>query len=235
MPVVSPSARYLAVMPAAGTGSRVGATLPKQYLDIGGQTMIARTARTLVDTPWVEALAVIVAPQDQRAAGALGRMPRCGLFATGGATRRDTVLAGLVALRERYAAADNDWVLVHDAARPGLDRASLDRLRTELEDDSCGGLLALPVSDTVKTSSPGAPPRVSGTLAREALWLAQTPQMFRYSILRDALERFPDVTDEAAAVEQAGFPVRLVAGSRVNFKVTTADDLDAMRRLVAGR
>jgi 2-C-methyl-D-erythritol 4-phosphate cytidylyltransferase len=222
-------------MPAAGTGSRVGATLPKQYLDIGGQTMVARTARILVDTPWIEALAVIVAPQDQRAASALARMPRCSLFATGGATRRDTVLAGLVALRERHAAADDDWVLVHDAARPGLDRGSLERLRAELAGDPCGGLLALPVSDTVKISSSGMPVQVSSTLARDGLWLAQTPQMFRYSILRDALERFPDVTDEAAAIERAGLPVRLVAGSRVNFKVTTADDLDAMRRLVADR
>jgi 2-C-methyl-D-erythritol 4-phosphate cytidylyltransferase len=189
---------------------------------------------------------VVVAADDARAAAVLAGLPRTAVLAEGGATRRDTVLAGLRWLARAQGAAQGDWVLVHDAARPGLDRPSLERLRESLADDPVGGLLALPVSDTVKRSAPQDPARsvqagqagapaawVAQTVPREDLWLAQTPQMFRFGSLLGALERFPDVTDESAAIERAGLAPKLVPGARTNFKVTTVEDLDLMRRLLA--
>lgn len=225
--------RCLAVMPAGGTGSRLGAEVPKQYLDLRGEPMIARAARGLLAAPWIERLVVVVAPGDRRAEAALAGLPRTTLLREGGPTRRDTVLAGLRCLQREHAAGPLDWALVHDAARPGLDLATLDGLRDALAGDPVGGLLALPVSDTVKRADSADAPRVAGTLQREGLWLAQTPQMFRLGSLLEALARFPEVTDEAAAIERAGLAPRLVAGSRANFKVTTADDLELMRRLLA--
>ena len=227
--------RCLAVMPAGGTGSRLGAALPKQYLDLAGEPMIARAARALLAAPWIERLVVVVAADDARAAGVLAGLPRTVVLAEGGATRRDTVLAGLRWLAREQGVAPGDWVLVHDAARPGLDRASLERLRESLYRDPVGGLLALPVSDTVKRgeTAGGPTPGVTRTVPREGLWLAQTPQMFRLGRLLDALERSADVTDESAAMEHAGLVPKLVAGARANFKVTTGEDLELMRRLFA--
>lgn len=228
--------RHFAVMPAGGAGSRLGAAIPKQYLDLHGEPMIVHAARALLAAPWIERLVVVVAPGDRRAKLVLAGLPRTMVLAEGGATRRDTVLAGLRWLaRETGAGAesagvDDDWVLVHDAARPAIERAALDRLRETLADDPVGGLLAMPVSDTVKRAT--AAGSVAETVQREGLWLAQTPQMFRFGLLIDALARFGDVTDEAAAIELSGAAPRLVAGDRMNFKVTTADDLELMRRLM---
>lgn len=231
-------------MPAAGTGSRVGAAMPKQYLDLAGRPMLARTAEALTAAPWIERVIVVVAPDDSRAAESVAALSRVTVLAEGGATRRDSVLAGLRALVSLEGAQPGDWVLVHDAARPGIDRESLERLRSVLGDHEIGGLLALPVSDTVKCSrrapagdqdrvplTTTGPARVARTLPREGLWLAQTPQMFRVGVLLEALERFADVTDEAAAIERMGLAPCLVEGTRENFKVTTSGDLDAMRRL----
>jgi len=171
---------------------------------------------------------VVVAPGDQRASAVLqawqgDRQARLQIVPRGGQTRRDTVMAGLDVLR---GVADDDWALVHDAARPGLSLDSLNTLRAELSDDPVGGLLALPVADTVKRSGPDE--RVRATVPREGLWLAQTPQMFRYRLLLQALRTSAQVTDEAAAIEAAGFAPRLIAGERSNFKVTTREDLIAM-------
>lgn len=236
------SPRHFVVMPAGGTGARVGANLPKQYLDLAGRPMIVRSAEALLAMPWIERIIAVVAPDDDRGGPALTDLPRVSVLREGGPTRRDTVLAGLDALGSAFGARPRDWVLVHDAARPGLDAGSLERLRASLVDDDVGGLLALPVSDTVKRAGAGAEmlaggaavadgPRVGETVAREGLWLAQTPQMFRFGLLREALRRFADVTDEAAAIERLGLEPRLVEGSRENFKVTTPADLSAMRRL----
>lgn len=150
-----------------------------------------------------------------------------------GAARRDSVLAGLRALAAT-GARDDDWVLVHDAARPGLAPQLLERLRDRLGESAVGGLLALPVSDTVKrTADDGR--SVAATVERERLWLAQTPQMFRLGLLLDALSAHAGVTDEAAAVERAGHAPLLVEGARANFKVTTAEDLELMRALLERR
>jgi len=236
--------RHFAVMPAGGAGSRLGAAVPKQYLDLHGEPMIACAARALLAAPWIERLVVVVAPGDRRAGPALAGLPRTTVLAEGGETRRDTVLAGLRWLATEIGAGAGgaggastggagiaeDWVLVHDAARPALGRAVLERLRETLADDPVGGLLAMPVSDTVKRAT--AAGSVAETVPREGLWLAQTPQMFRFGLLLEALARFGDVTDEAAAIELSGGAPRLVAGDRMNFKVTTADDLELMRRLM---
>ena len=226
--------RCLAVMPAGGTGSRLGAALPKQYLELAGEPMIARAARALLAAPWIERLVVVVAADDARAAGALAGLPRTTVLGEGGATRRDTVLAGLRWLARAQEATPDDWVLVHDAARPGLALQLLERLRDRLGESAVGGLLALPVSDTVKRATDDDR-SVAATVERERLWLAQTPQMFRLGLLLDALAVYPGVTDEAAAIECAGHAPLLVEGARANFKVTTAEDLELMRALLERR
>lgn len=226
-PVSDPASRYFAVIPAAGAGTRLGAALPKQYLTLAGRPMIRWSVDAMLAAPWIERVLVVVAPDDRRAAPLLGALRGVEVLATGGATRRDSVLAGLGALAASGARRD-DWVLVHDAARPALDAALLERLRAGLADSAVGGLLAVPVSDTVKRS--GADHRtVLATVERDRLWLAQTPQAFRLGLLADALAACPDATDEAAALERAGHAPLLVEGSRANFKVTTADDLELMR------
>ena len=184
---------------------------------------------------WIDRVLVVVAPGDAHAAPACSALAarsggRLRIAEVGGATRRDSVLAGLETLAAAGAAA-HDWVLVHDAARPGLGAAALERLRASLSAHPVGGLLALPVADTVKRADERG--EVAGTVAREGLWLAQTPQMFRLGVLREALARHPEVTDEAGAIEAEGLPALLVEGERRNFKVTTADDLALMAALLA--
>jgi 2-C-methyl-D-erythritol 4-phosphate cytidylyltransferase len=227
--------RCFAVVPAAGVGARLGAAVPKQYLEIGGECVLSRTLRPLLDARWIERVVVVVAPGDARAQAACALLgPAAGsrlrIAPVGGATRRDSVLAGLELLVGEGAAAERDWALVHDAARPGLRAAALERLRERAGAHPVGGLLALPVADTVKRAGAGG--EVAATVPRDALWLAQTPQMFRVGALRAALARHPEVTDEAAAMEAEGHAVLLVEGDRRNFKVTTADDLDMMRALL---
>ncbi len=224
--------RHFALVPAAGAGLRVGAALPKQYLPLGARTMLEWSVDALCTAPWIERVLVVVAPGDRRAATLLGARPRVEVLEQGGATRRDTVLAGLRALAD--AGAPVDWVLVHDAARPGLSPTLLERLREALADSPVGGLLAQRVGDTVKQTA-GDRNAVFATLDRDRLWTAQTPQMFRLGLLLDALAAHPEVTDEAAAVERAGHAPRLVEGARGNFKVTTADDVETMRVLLAAR
>jgi len=232
--------RYWAVLPAGGAGTRIGAPIPKQYLEISGKSMLERSVSALLAANWIERVVVVVAPQDSSAGSLLDGQPRTEVVPQGGATRRDSVLAGLRHLSGMEKADPADWVLVHDAARPGLSLSSLERLRAALTAHiDGGGLLAVPVADTVKRAAAAQStrhaqqtPQVQATIERQGLWLAQTPQMFRLGPLAEALERFPHVTDEASAMEAAGHPVRLVEGDRINFKVTTTDDLELMRRLL---
>ncbi|MCO5101567.1 MAG: 2-C-methyl-D-erythritol 4-phosphate cytidylyltransferase [Burkholderiaceae bacterium] len=226
------SPRHVALIPAAGTGTRVGATLPKQYLLLGPRTMLEWSVDALCAMPWIERIVVVVAPDDQRAAALLAARPRVEVLAHGGTTRRDTVLAGLHALTGRHEA--GDWVLVHDAARPAVDEAALERLRDAVASSSIGGLLALPVGDTVKRIA-GDSHSVAATLDRTSLWAAQTPQMFRLGLLLGALAAHADVTDEASAIERAGYAPLLVEGTRANFKVTSAEDVALMRLVLAAR
>ncbi|MFN7644581.1 MAG: 2-C-methyl-D-erythritol 2,4-cyclodiphosphate synthase [Burkholderiales bacterium] len=223
--------RHFAVVPAAGTGTRLAADRPKQYLDLNGATMLERTVEALLACSWLEAVLVVVAPDDAVAAALPGLQgPRCSVVPVGGDTRRASVLGGLAALADARGATDSDWVWVHDAARPGVEPESLARLRDAVREDRVGGLLAQPVADTVKRGGAG---RAVTTVEREGLWLAQTPQVFPLGTLRHALERHHRVTDEASAIEATGRTPLLVAGSRRNFKVTTMDDLHAMRDALA--
>ena len=221
--------RFHAIVPAAGVGLRLGASLPKQYLRIGARTLIEWVVDNLLDAAWIEQVVVVVAPGDDRALSLLGTRARLVISPCGGASRRDSVLNGLRLLSD---AAPKDWVLVHDAARPGLDPVQLQRLRDGLDGEAVGALLALPIADTVKRADDGDKGRSASTVARGHMWLAQTPQAFRLELLLAALERYPDVTDEACAIEMSGQRPKLIVGSRQNFKVTTLDDLEMMRCLL---
>ena len=214
---------YVALIPAAGAGARMGAAAPKQYLPLAGRPMLYHSIKCMAVPP-VETVFVVLAPDDTTFAefdwGEFGG--RLEPLYCGGATRRDSVHNGLIAAMSAVDA--DDWVLVHDAARPCLPRADLARLIDTLKDDEVGGLLALPAADTVKRATSDA--RVTATEDRSQLWLAQTPQMFRAGLLAQALHTaHGEVTDEASAVEQMGLKPRLVAGSRLNLKVTYPEDV----------
>jgi 2-C-methyl-D-erythritol 4-phosphate cytidylyltransferase len=222
--------KFYALLPAAGTGSRMaGGALndnaaPKQYLPLNGIPLIAHALSVLAREPRIAKLFVAISPDDAwwdnyEWRGWEGRLQvlRCG-----GATRADTVLNGLRAMAE-WCAAD-DWVLVHDAARPCLPQESLTLLLDEVADDPVGGLLAVPVADTLKRAD--AESRSEATVPRAGLWQAQTPQMFRHGTLSDALRAAgPDTTDEASAIERLGLRPKLVECDSRNLKVTYPQDL----------
>lgn len=211
-----------ALIPAAGSGTRLPAGAPKQYLPLAGKPMLWHAVRA-VCVPRVESVFVVLAPEDKTFAehdwSAFGE--RLQPLYCGGETRRDSVYNGLVAAMNDIQA--DDWLLVHDAARPCLPETDLDKLLREIEGDEVGGILALPIADTVKRVSQE---KILATEDRSQLWLAQTPQMFRAGLLLQALSRAKGApTDEAAAVEQLGLKPRVVSGSRENLKVTWPDDV----------
>ena len=212
--------RFIALIPAAGAGQRAGSSVPKQYAPINGQPMLLHTIAAFTACATIEAVHVILSPQDNwpETFGGSGFQPKVQFHRAGGPTRAQSVLNGLKAIEVDRA----DWILVHDAARPCITPTMIDTLIEALRDDAVGGLLALPVPDSVKRADTEG--RASETISREGLWLAQTPQMFRYGVLRDALERFPDVTDEAGAIERAGLRPKLVRGDARNIKVTYPAD-----------
>jgi 2-C-methyl-D-erythritol 4-phosphate cytidylyltransferase len=236
--VPSHQARNFALIPAAGIGARVGGNIPKQYLPLAGKPMLQYALDTFAAGAAIAHTFLVVSADDGYIDDFLATQPQLAgkltVLRCGGATRQDSVLNGLQAVSAQLAA--DDWVLVHDAARPGLTAELLDRLIRELHDDDVGGLLALPVVDTLKRSG-GAPEqqeprgRVQATVPRDALWAAQTPQMFRYGLLTRALEqahaqnRVGDITDDASAIEMLGLQPKLVEGSPRNFKVTLAHDV----------
>jgi 2-C-methyl-D-erythritol 4-phosphate cytidylyltransferase len=216
--------RYWVVVPAAGTGTRVGAALPKQYLELQGRPLIAHALARVAGHPRVAGTVVVLAPGDPWWDTVdLGALPRPRRVA-GGAERCHSVLNGLEALGE---AVDEDWVLVHDAARPCVRRQDVDRLVEALAGHPVGGLLGLPVRDTMKRADGRG--QVTETVSREGLWHALTPQMFRLGLLRGALRAALAggrlVTDEAQAVELAGHRAQLVEGHPDNVKVTRPEDL----------
>jgi len=225
--------RYFALLPAAGVGARMGAESPKQYLAVGGKPMIRHAVEAFRASDLIAHTFVVVSENDGYAdevlpAGEEGvTVLRCG-----GATRMDSVLNGLRALRDEAGdpVRDGDMILVHDAARPGLTPALIAKLIEGVGENPAGGLLALPVVDTVKRSAPGAEgASVSvATVPRNGLWLAQTPQMFSYALLLRALGSAPDanaITDDASAVEALGYSPVLVEGHPRNLKVTLPADI----------
>lgn len=228
------SARCFALVPCAGVGARAGLGAPKQYATIGGRALVAHTLAALARVPRLQATLVVLAPGDTQFAAQAGETDaeRLWVVHCGGATRAASVANGLAELQRRGAAED-DWVLVHDAARCLLQPAWVDRLIDACCGDSVGGLLALPLSDTLKQAEAG---RVQGTLPRTDKWAAQTPQMFRLGLLRQALQLAgADVTDEASALEALGHRPLLVPGELENFKITWPQDLALAARLLSTR
>lgn len=227
--------RYFALLPAAGVGARMGAAHPKQYLLIHARPMIWHAIRAFELHPAIHRTYVVISAQDgwwdSFDWSAFGKLVvlRCG-----GETRAESVLNGLRACASEAEGGvlDDDWMLVHDAARPCLTQALLDKLLAELEADPVGGILAAPVSDTLKRQSADA--RIAATVPRAGLWGAQTPQMFRHGLLKQALEKVgAEVTDEASAIEALGLAPKLVESDLTNLKVTYPRDLDVATWLLA--
>jgi 2-C-methyl-D-erythritol 4-phosphate cytidylyltransferase len=227
--------RFWVIVPAAGSARRMGAAVPKQYLSLAGRTVIERSLAPFLERPQIAAVVVVLAEQDEhwQQTNLAGHAKI--MTTTGGAERMDSVLAGLTAL-QAHAAAD-DWVLVHDAARPCLQGDDVDRLMDELRDDAVGGLLAAPVVDTLKRADDVG--RIAQTVPRERLWRALTPQMFRRDVLLRALQSAvasgTAVTDEAQAVEALGLRPRLIAGDADNIKITLPEDVDRAARILRSR
>jgi 2-C-methyl-D-erythritol 4-phosphate cytidylyltransferase len=213
---------------------RFGADVPKQYTPLAGVPLLKRTIDALNDAIVLEAIFVVLAPQDHLYAECIGRVRGVEPLYCGGMNRAESVRNGLAAIAGRIAA--EDWVLVHDAVRPCVDVATLNRLLHELDAEPVGGLLAVPLADTLKRAESGAGLRAISTEGREGLWCAQTPQMFRYAILQHAFRRadLDKITDEAQAVEALGVKPRLVQGSPSNIKVTYAEDV-ALAEAILGQ
>ncbi len=227
--------RIFALVPAAGSGSRMGADIPKQYLQLAGMPLLHYALRSLCENASVEQTFVVLAPDDDNFARYDWRAfaGRLSTLYCGGKTRAASVFNGLLAARDAIDA--DDWVLVHDAVRPCLTGAALARLIAALRDEMTGGLLALPVVDTLKRAD--ANDYVLHTETREQMWQAQTPQMFRYRLLLEAL-RSPDsleVSDEASALERIGLRPKLVLGDSRNLKITYPQDLRLAELIMASQ
>jgi 2-C-methyl-D-erythritol 4-phosphate cytidylyltransferase len=215
------TASFHALVPAAGFGARMGHELPKQYLPLAGQPMIFHSLNTLCSCSEISTVFVVLAPDDTQFRSydwsCFGDKLQP-LFC-GGETRAESVANGLLVSELE----PDDWVLVHDAARPCLTQAHLAKLIAGLRDDAVGGILAVPVADTLKRAD--AEGRIAQTEERAGLWQAQTPQMFRAGLLALALQRCNRVTDEASAIEALGLRPKLVLSESSNFKVTYPQDL----------
>lgn len=215
-------AKFHVLIPAAGSGSRMGSDIPKQYLPLRGLPLVVHSLKLFTENPRIDSVNLVLSAEDaewQKLGIALHE--KVTVYRCGGETRAATVLNGL---EQMDGAAEDDWVLVHDAARPGLTHELLDRLLDDLQDDPVGGLLAIPLADTLKRAD--AMQRVARTEPRENLWQAQTPQMFRYALLKKALQAVGTApTDEAQAIEALGHKPKLVLGDLRNLKITYARDL----------
>ena len=234
------TARLIAVVPAAGGGSRFGGTAPKQYADLAGRPLLARTLERLAQAIAPAPIVVAIAPGDTCYDALIGSPPGVEALRCGGETRAQTVANAVAALGARCR--DDDWILVHDAARPCVPADAVLRLTAELARDAVGGLLAVPVADTLKRGDGAAPERVLRTEERAGLWQAQTPQMFRLGVLRRAfaLPGALAATDEAQAIEAlavtgACAPPRLVSGSAQNVKITYPADLALAAAILASQ
>ena len=213
------------VIPAAGVGARMGTSTPKQYLPLLGKTVIEHTLERLSSHPRIAGVVVVVAAGDTHGQSVSSASAKAPIVAEGGVERYHSVLNGLRKLAQ--IAQPYDWVLVHDAARPCIRHADIDRLITSLADHAVGGLLGVPVSDTVKRTDNAG--NIVETVNRHGLWRALTPQMFRLEVLTYALHyvvtQHLSVTDEAAAMELCGFAPCMIEGHSDNIKITHPQDL----------
>ncbi len=217
------SQKIWAVVPAAGVGKRMNADRPKQYLELAGKTVIEHTLSRLLQAEVFAAVAVAISEEDPYWSELSIANHEKIITAAGGKERADSVLSGLHAIRTQ--ATDDDWVLVHDAARPCITRADIHHLIESLINDEVGGILALPCADTLKNVQGK---NILGTVDRSVIWRALTPQMFRYGTLKTALEHAvgnPVITDEASALELQGLQPKIVEGRPDNIKITRPEDL----------
>lgn len=223
--------KVFALVLAAGQGTRIGDALPKQYLPVAGKPMMFHSIETFAAVARMERVYVVLSPLDRHwAAHDWSALPdKAEAAFCGGARRAESVLNTLKFLEARIA--KDDWVLVHDAARPCIEKELVEQFLDEIGDDPVGGLLAIPLADTLKRADEHQ--RVSETVPRTGLWRAQTPQMFRYDLLRRGLEKRPAATDESDAVEAIGYSApRLVQGESTNIKVTFAEDLEVAEMIL---
>ena len=214
-----------AIVPAAGSGRRMGGDIPKQYLPLAGKTVIEHTLERLLAVDGIAAILVALNPHDTHFASlSIAANDKIDTV-PGGSERSDSVLSALNFLQAK--ARPRDWVLVHDAVRCCVKSAMINRLLAGLKDDPVGGILGVPVSDTLKQINPEQ--QIITTLDRQGVWQAQTPQVFRYELLQQALEqartRGQVVTDEASAMELAGYRPKIISGHRDNIKITHPEDL----------
>ena len=226
--------KIIALVPAAGTGTRFGDALPKQYLDIAGRPLIFHALQALSKVSRITGITVVLSPDDNHWQNFQAHWEllgdRISTAMVGGNSRGETITNGLGAIAGALHMNADDWVLVHDAARPCIRAELVEQFIDELENDPVGGLLALPLNDTIKFADGNL--RVEKTIPRESLWRAQTPQMFRFGMLRKALAGCVEATDEAQAIESLGYQAKLVMGDSANLKVTYAPDLKLARMLL---
>ena len=217
------STNIWAIVPAAGVGKRMNADRPKQYLELNGKTVLEQTLLRLIDANVFSAISVAISNEDPYWPELTISKHEKIITAPGGKERADSVLSGLKAISSL--AAENDWVLVHDAARPCITKSDIHYLINTLSNDEVGGILALASHDTLKNVQCH---QIVGTLDRKIIWRALTPQMFRYRLLKEALqnnEGNPQVTDEASALELQGWQPKIVEGRADNIKITRPEDL----------
>lgn len=224
--------RYHVVIPAAGNGFRYGSLVPKQYLSLSGKPVLQHAIDRMASSFPHSPIHVVLAADDRWFDNAIANQASVQVLRRGGETREQTVRNAIEGLVE---ATDDDWIVVHDAVRPCVDRASCLRLKSELEDDPVGGLLAIPITDTLKVVNDDG--RVLRSIQRESVWRAQTPQMFRYGVLRKALSNLgiDRWTDEAGAIEALGLQPRVVLGSASNVKITYPGDVEFAAAVLSGQ
>lgn len=232
------AARYFGLVPAGGAGRRFGGNTPKQYAMLGTKTVLERSVNALLADPRLEKVFVVVARDDTTATTLFQGNPKVKCLPVGGKERVNSVLNGLNHLLESFVVSETDWVLVHDAARPGLSAAALKSLIDQGSDHVAGALLALPVADTLKKTSVAEEGEVIAlhTVPRDQLWAAQTPQMFRAQALSmaisECLYKGAQLTDDASAIETLGIGPLIVPGHVENMKITQAEDLRIVAKLL---
>ena len=220
------------IIPAAGESSRMGSTTPKQFSNFHGKTILEFVESIFSKLAAIKTITIAL-NKNQKYIESLGCQfsKKTTLFNCGGSTRSETVLNALMVMREGIQ--KKDWIMVHDAARVGITESLVNNFIQELVDHKVGGVLAVPAIDTVKRVD--TKQQITGTEKRDEIWLAQTPQMFRFDLLKDALKSFKgNPTDESEAIEALGLSPKVIKGNLVNFKITYPEDLTRVERLVRG-
>jgi 2-C-methyl-D-erythritol 4-phosphate cytidylyltransferase len=217
------------IIPAAGTGSRIGKPIPKQFSTIGSKTIIEWIEFIFSNVSSINSISVAVSPSDHYIQNiSQGFSSKTMVYKSGGKTRSETVLNTLNQIKKNVGS--EDWIMVHDAARLGINESMINKFISEIGNHKVGGIMAIPVSDTVKRVNQSG--IIIGTENRNEIWLAQTPQMFRYKVLKKAIEKFKgSPTDECEAVEFLGLKPKIILGNASNFKVTYPEDMEHIKAI----